>query len=263
VLTFDRHPASVVSGKDVPLIGTRRQSEKWLREIGRADEVVFLPFSESVRDMHWRDFLRDVVIGRFGALHVVCGENFRFGKGGGGRAFDLSDECERSGVGCDIVKSVTLSGETVSSTRVRASISEGDMEEVFRLLGRPYSIDGAVESGRKYGRTISAPTINIPFPEGLCQPKFGVYIAAVSVKSGERLPAVLNFGVRPTFRLGSSPMIEAHILGFSGELYGENVTVEFLSFVRPEEAFPSNDALASAIARDISKAEEFFKENGV
>ncbi len=219
-------------------------------------QTVFAAEFEGLRSLSPEDFIRRVLVG-MGAVGVVCGFNFRFGKGAAGDADLLCRLCRQEGILCRILDAVMLEGITVSSTEIRRRLSEGDLEGVARLLGRPWSIGATVVHGRAVGgRLLSSPTLNLPIDRARKLPPFGVYFTRAQVE-GISYPAITNLGVRPTF--GESEILaETHLLGVSGDFYGKQVTVEFLAFRRPERKFDSPEALADAIVQDIAAARAYF-----
>ncbi len=220
------------------------------REIG-FQAVVSLDFQE-VRGLSPDRFIHEVLIEKMGARVVCCGNNFHFGKDAAGNVDFLIQECDKAGVSVLAAGQVTFSDERISSTAIRRTISQGDMEAVRKMMGRPYSIDFEVIHGNELGRKLEFPTINQAFPAGYCVPAFGVY-ASVAKVDGQYLPAVSNVGVKPT--VGSDRILaETHILNCQRELYGEHVQVFFLEHLRGENRFPSIAQLKEQIGHDKERA---------
>ena len=212
---------------------------------------VVRPDFAAFRDLTPEEFVRQVLLNTMGAGAVFCGSNFRFGKNAAGDAALLAELCTPHAT-VQVVPMVEQDGAAISTTRIKMLLKEGKMEEANRLWGRCFAIDFTVTKGRALGRTIGFPTINQPFPQGFCQPRYGVYATAVTV-AGTRYAGVTNVGVKPT--VGSDAVLaETFISGFSGNLYGQNVLVEFLHFLRPEQKFDSVDALQQQILRDSAEA---------
>lgn len=250
-LTFDVHPAELVSGQHVALLNTPRERETLMREAYGVDEVITLHFDRETMTQPWQDFLRDTVVGRFGAAHVVCGEDFRFGAGGRGTAALLSEACARRGVGCDCIAQVCMDGAPISSTRIRALLERGETAAAVRLLGHPHLLTGTVTEGRKIGRTLGIPTANLVLSEGVLVPRFGVY-AANAVFDGQTRRAVVNIGTRPTVN-GRNVTVEPWLLDFDGDLYGHELRLELFDFLRPERRFSSLEELKAEILRNAEQ----------
>ncbi|MBQ6430921.1 MAG: riboflavin biosynthesis protein RibF [Oscillospiraceae bacterium] len=250
-LTFDAHPAELVSGRRVALLNTPRERAELMRSLYGIDEVLTLHFDRETMAQPWQDFLRDTVCGRFGAAHVVCGEDFRFGAGGRGTAALLREECARLSVGCDCISQVCMDGAPISSTRIRALLEAGETAAAVRLLGHPHILTGTVTDGKKLGRTLGIPTANLILPDGVLVPRFGVY-AANAVFDGQTRRAVVNIGTRPTVN-GKNVTVEPWILDFDGDLYGHELRLELLDFIRPERRFSSLDELKAEILRNAEQ----------
>ena len=256
VITFQQNPSVSLQKKPVPLLTTNEQKLALLEEMG-VEVVYLLPF-DRIRDMEPEDFVEALYrICRVRALS--CGFNFRFGKNGRGDAGLLKELCREKGIELSVTPPVSVAGETVSSTRIRACLEQGDVQQAGQLLGRPFGYDFEVTHGRQLGRTWGTPTINQPFPQGYVLPRFGVYASLVEVE-GQKYYGVTNIGVKPT--VGSDcALSETWIPEFSGDLYGKKVPVELLDFIRPERKFDSLDQLKNEIlengvlARKIAERE--------
>ena len=254
VITFASHPDKLVLGQAPQLLNTLQDRARLLQSYGDFD-VVVLPFDEKMQKMPWQDFFC-LLTKEYGAAGLVCGEDFRFGNRGEGNAELLKDACEKAGIGCEIVREQTVDGIRVSSTYIRGLLEQGEMERANRFLAHPHILTGQVVSGRKLGRTIGIPTANLNLPEGLAVLKKGVYASKVSVE-GNTYMAVTNVGNRPTVD-GHHITVEPWILDFEGDLYGKEITVEFHTFLRPEEKFANLTALQEQIRRDAEKTRIFF-----
>lgn len=256
VITFQQNPSVSLQKKPVPLLTTNEQKLALLEEMG-VEVVYLLPF-DRIRDMEPEDFVEALYwVCRVRALS--CGFNFRFGKNGRGDAGLLKELCREKGMELSVTPPVSVAGETVSSTRIRACLEQGDVQQAGQLLGRPFGYDFEVTHGRQLGRTWGTPTINQPFPAGYVLPRFGVYASLVEVE-GQKYYGVTNIGVKPT--VGSDcALSETWIPEFSGDLYGKKVPVELLDFIRPERKFDSLDQLKNEIlengvlARKIAERE--------
>ena len=190
---------------------------------------------------------------------LLFGADHRFGFHGAGTAERLRAFCAARGVGCDIVDKVELDGAPVSSTRIRALLQAGELDAARRLLGHAQLLSGTVAHGAHRGGAIGFPTVNLPFPAGVLVPPRGVYCAQAQLEDGTLYPAVVNVGVHPTAGSLPAPILEAHLCGFDGDLYGQNIAVWLYHFLRPERAFSSMDALAAQIAHDRAETVKYFE----
>lgn len=257
VLTFGGSPQSLM--KEGPgLITTLRERETLFRRMGM-EEVLILPFNENLKKMPWQDFYR-LLREEHNAAGFVCGEDFRFGRGGEGTAVSLRALCQKEGLPCRIVDKVKVEDQVVSSRQIRRLLEEGQMEKANALLGHPHLLIGAVVPGKQLGRTIGVPTANLSYgPERVKLP-YGVYACRVSL-GGKAYAAVTNIGIRPTVE-GENVTAEPWILDFEGDLYGEKLQLELLSFLRPEKKFPDLPSLKAQIAADALRAREIFEKTG-
>lgn len=252
-LLFSEHPASVLRGEAPPLLLTAGQRDAILQKNGITPLTV--AFSD-IMHLSPEAFLEDVLQGRFSATALCCGENYTFGRDGAGDAQTLRALCRARGIPLFVAETETYAGAPVSSTRIRAALQNGEIEAANAMLGRPFSYAFPVVEGDKRGRELQFPTINQLFPDAFIRPRYGVYASRTCV-DGTYYPSVTNFGVRPT--VGTQSLrSETHILGFSGDLYGQSPEVELLAFLRGERAFASFDDLQTAIAADCRRAQEFY-----
>ncbi len=234
---------------------TDDEKEQKLLEYG-ADKVYFADFA-NVRDTSPEDFVKDTLKGEFQADIVLCGENFRFGKNASGDAELLKSLCENCGMKSEIVGLLSYDGETVSTTRIRTLIGQGEMEEADKLLGYRYFFDGKVTHGMSMGREMGIRTVNIPLTPKKVVPRFGVYSSDVTVIStGEKFKGISNVGVKPTVSDSGEIGLETHILGDVGDLYGMDIKVELKAFYRDEKRFSSVEELTATINKDIDKRRE-------
>lgn len=220
------------------------------------DYAVFESF-EDIRHLPCDSFVSRCVVEKHKAGGVVCGFNFRFGKGGAGDPELLSSLARKNGIFCRIVPAVIRRGLIISSTAIRERILNGDMDGAFDLLGHPYSIRFPVVHGNEIGRTIGIPTINQSFPEGHIIPRKGIYACTCYV-NGEIYLGVANVGIRPTVAYSDIVNCETHIINYSGDLYGKEIKVEFYERLRDEMKFDSVDALRRQIKIDISECLDYF-----
>ena len=243
MLMFDTHPQAVLKGVAPPLLITSEDKEDFAKKNGVLP--VHINFQE-IRNLSPEEFLRDVLIEKHNVGAVICGENFLFGKDGGGNSKNLCELCEKYGVIYRMAKSTMYKGEMISATRIREALANGDVITANEMLGRNFSYDFLVVEGNKIGKKILGfPTINQHFPNGFINLKHGVY-ASQSTVDGKVYPSVTNFGCHPTIG-GDKVLSETCILGFDGNLYYQKVRVELLDFIRAEKKFSSKDELKAQI----------------
>ena len=255
VVTFSTHPDALVSGRTPGLINTLEDRDRLLRENYRIDRVVSLPFDRDMMETPWQDFFRRL-LEEFFAAGIVCGDDFRFGHRGQGNGEKLLCACREAEIPCVVVPQMSLGGLRVSSTHIRNLIEMGLMEHAIHFLGHPHTLTGKVVHGHQLGRRLGFPTANMLLPESLAVPKFGVYACRCLV-DGVRYPAVTNVGTRPTVA-GVGVTIETWILGYEGDLYDREITLEFFKFLRPEIKFPSLTDLQAAVRADAEKTKEIL-----
>ena len=260
-LSFDEHPLTRVSGRRVPLLTVPADRTALIRELFGIGESIVLHFNDDMMRMPWERFL-DSLIEEYHAAHIVCGYDYSCGYRGLGTAERLAERCSGIGVGCDVIDPVTVDGVRVSSSLIREMIVEGKTEEAIRYYGHPHVMSGVVRTGKKLGRTIDAPTINLRFDRDLIVPRHGVYASVVTLPDGTRLPGVTNVGVRPTVEDTTTVNAETYILDYSGDLYGQHVRLEFFRFLRPEMRFSGIEELKRRIHLDADTVREYFTENG-
>lgn len=253
-LLFFEHPASVLAHAAPPALCTAQKRETLLQAAGI--EPLYVDFRE-IMALSPRAFFEEILVKRFSAGLLCCGENYTFGKGKSGDPAVLKALCDEYGVRLFVANTVEVDGAPVSSTRIRQALETGAVEAANRMLGRPFSYAFPVVEGDKRGRKLHFPTVNQFFPDGFVQPKFGVYASFAEI-DGKRYPAVTNFGARPTIGT-NSVRSETYLVGFSGDLYGQSPEIQWLSYLRPEQKFLTLSDLQAAIAKDAARAEEFFK----
>jgi riboflavin kinase / FMN adenylyltransferase len=248
VLTFDPHPLAVIHPEATPkLISPLPVKRDLIASLG-VGEMVVIPFDQGFSEQTAEEFVGDVLIDRLGATRVSVGENFRFGKGARGTADFLRshDEFETR-----VVPLVEVAGETVSSSHIRGLIAAGDVKLAAEFLGEPFLFEGEVVTGDRRGRTLGMPTANLVPDDAFVCPGHGVYAATASGH-----PAAVNVGVRPTFDTGRGLLVEAHLIGFDGDLYGQQLRIAFLERMRGEKRFDSVDELVEQMQRDVVQARE-------
>lgn len=259
VLTFFPHPSRLFAPERATALILTPEVKRWLvlDRLG-ADFEIEEPFTPQFAAIPAQEFVAHLA-GRIPKLAgVYVGENWRFGRGRTGDVTLLRTLCEARGIRMFSAPRVSLGGAPISSTRIRELVAGGGIEAANTLLGYDYTSFGTVIPGRRLGRTIGFPTLNMPW-EPECRPAFGVYEVRVScAKGGERLPAVANYGLRPTIGDCTVPLLEAHVLGDCDLAEGDVLRVEWCRFERPEARFPSVDALRAQIGVDRERATAYF-----
>ncbi|MES2694156.1 MAG: riboflavin biosynthesis protein RibF [Verrucomicrobiota bacterium] len=258
VLTFWPHPSALFRPENpTRVMQSAAIKSRMLRALG-VETVIIQPFTTELASVCGEEFLPWLKQRLPRLVAVYVGENFRFGQGRKGDVALLVQEGRKHGVRVFSAPRVNLDGEPISSTRIRAQLEAGDMPAANALLGYNYFAEGVVTGGKRLGRTIGFPTLNVPWsPE--FRPRLGVYAVRVSgAKSPAALPAVANYGVRPTVENTSEPRLEVHVLGDCPFGEGDAVTVEWLRFLRPELKFANLEELRAQIGRDRAAAAEFF-----
>jgi riboflavin kinase/FMN adenylyltransferase len=251
-LTFDPHPAKQLDPRRAPrALTTLEQKHELLAGLG-VQTLAVLPFTAAVASEPPERFVEEVLVGALEAKRVVVGEGFRFGHERRGDAARLRTLGAELGFEVEAVPPVLHGGRPISSSRVREALARGDAREAWTLLGRPYFIDGRVVEGERRGGRLGIPTANLE-TENEILPARGVYASRCRLSAGEWVPAVANFGRRPTFG-GTLPSVEAHLIGFEGDLYGATVRLEFQVRLRDERRFTGPDALVAQIREDVARA---------
>lgn len=256
--TFDRPPKEVVTGKPVPLINSAQERQELMERLYGIQQVIIAPFDREMMTMPWQDFITELLVKRYGAVHLVAGHDYHFGHKNAGDPVLLQQKCRELGLGCDIIPKVELEGITVSSTYIRRLVSLGQVERAMEYLGHPHILTQTVRHGRRIGHTIGIPTVNLVPPPHVLVPGDGVYIARVCLMDGSNYAAVTNVGTRPTVNNGSDLTVESWMLDFDGDLYGQSIRVEFYKRLRDEIRFDSLDALKAEIRRNADDARAYF-----
>jgi riboflavin kinase / FMN adenylyltransferase len=246
VLTFDPHPLQVVHPTAVPkLIMPFSVKRDVIAGLG-VEELVVIPFDESFAHQSAEEFIEAILIERLGATRVSVGENFRFGAKAKGDAAMLEARPEFE---TRVLPLVEVDGETVSSSRIRAHVAAGDMEDARRCLGAPFMVEGAVVEGDQRGRELGFPTANIVPDDRYVVPGHGIYAAFA-----DGVPAAVNVGVRPTFESGRGVLIETYLIDREEDLYGRTLRVAFVERLRGEKRFDDIDELIAQMHRDVDEA---------
>jgi riboflavin kinase / FMN adenylyltransferase len=267
LLTFDPHPAEVIRPGSHPAILTAMDRKAELVADLGVDAMCVLPFTPEFMRLAPETFTHTVLVEHLHAAEVVVGENFTYGHRAAGTVETLRAEGRRFGFAVEGIPLAHVTAEedsgeevTISSTYIRACVAAGDMASAARALGRPHRVDGVVVRGDRRGRALGYPTANVETPPFTAIPADGVYAGHLVTRdlrgaSGYRFPAAISVGTNPTFQ-GSRRTVEAFLLDYEGDLYGEHVAVEFVQRLRPMAAFPDVDALVAAMERDVVDTRE-------
>lgn len=257
-MTFDPHPIKLLRPADAPLLVTTLEQRLALIARTGIETCLLVPFTHRVARMTAESFVRDVLVQRLAVQEVYIGKNFRFGADRGGDVDLLTRLGAELGFRAASSPIVEHAGGVVSSTRVRQSVADGNVEEAGGLLDRAVFIDGRVLEGKRLGRTLGFPTLNIEVENEL-KPDRGVYVTAVHIPSFNRtFPAVTNIGVRPTIYQNSMTTIESHLLDFTADVYQERVRLFFLQRLREERTFDSTTQLMTQIRLDVEASRSYF-----
>ena len=251
VLTFDPHPSMVVAPGGAPkLLTTLERKAELIAALG-VEELVVIPFDREFAARQAQAFVDDVLVGALGATHVSVGENFRFGHKAQGDCELLAADARFE---TRVVPLLEIDGEVVSSSHIRGLVLGGALDYAGRLLGDPFSASGEVMHGDARGRTLGYPTANLLPREGFVVPGHGVYACRAHTADGAVHAAATNVGVRPMFVTGRGELIEAFLIDFDGDLYDQELRVDFLRRLRGERRFGSVDALIEQMGRDVDEA---------
>lgn len=260
VVTFDRHPASVVRPESAPkLLADNDQKLELLASTG-IDAVVLVSFNEEQRNETPVDFVQRVLVDALQVKVVIVGTDFHFGHMRQGNITLLHEMGQRHDFVTEPLELIQRGDdvdEPVSSTAIRRALAGGEIETATRMLGRPYELRGEVQKGDQRGRTIGFPTANVRVPPQMCMPADGVYAARYVRPDGSVHDCAVNLGRRPTFYdQAEHPLLEAYLLDFSGDLYGETARVQFIDFLRSERRFDGIESLRAQLDLDIEHARQ-------
>ncbi len=256
VLTFDPHPSEVVRPGSHPavLTGPLRKAEL-IEQLG-VDVLCVQPFTLDFSRLSAEQFVHDLLVEHLHAALVVVGENFRFGHRAAGDVALLTELGHRFGFTVEPAPLVTADGVIYSSTYVRACVDAGDVEAAAMVLGRPHRVEGVVVRGDQRGRHLGFPTANLMTARYTAIPADGVY-ACWLVRGGDRFPAAVSIGTNPTFS-GQERRVEAFVLDFDGDLYGERLALDFVAHLRPMLRFDGVPALVEAIEEDVRRTRQLL-----
>jgi len=262
VLCFEPHPREHFAPAQAPRrITPFRDKALALSRLG-CDQLLCLAFDDRLAALSAEAFVDTVLVQGLGVRHLVIGDDFRFGAARRGDFALLERLGARCGFSVEGTPTELLDGQRISSTRVRAALAQGDLAEAERLLGRPYSLSGRVGHGDRIGRTLGFPTANLrlrraPVLDGVLVADV-VIMDGPAASAGQPLPAVVSIGTRPTVD-GRRPVLEVHLLDWTGDLYGQHLEVRFLAWLRGQERYPSLDALTAQMERDRAATRDWFR----
>jgi riboflavin kinase/FMN adenylyltransferase len=261
LVTFDPHPLRIIRPEHAPPLLTAPVEKKEILAESGLDYAVFLSFTEALSKYEPRRFVEEVLVGRLGVHELVIGYDHGFGRGRSGDSDTLVAIGAELGFAVEVVPPVSVGGAAVSSSRIRSAIAARDMREANVCLGRPYSIRGIVVRGEGRGRGLGFPTANLRVGDrDKLIPPEGIYAVRAVLRSGS-YGGALHLGPRPTFK-GSPPTIELHVLDFDGDLYGEEVRVDFIQHLREILPFTTVAALVEQMKADVEAARAAVDENG-
>ncbi len=260
VWTFEPHPLEVLCPSRAPKrLTTLQERADFMAGYG-VDRLCVTAFTLDIANTDPQVFL-DRVTEIFHPACVICGFNYSFGQGGRGKPEELKAYGEAHGIDVAVVPPVEIAGDTVSSTRIRLLLEAGDLRLATRLLGHAYALSGRVMDGKHIGRTLGFPTANVACPAEKELPAFGVYVGYLKAKGERSRECVINIGRHPTLPEGSVT-VEAHVLKEHPDLYGKDVTVTLMDFLRPETKFASVEDLREQVDRDRQQAAAWFRAHG-
>jgi len=262
LVTFDRHPLTVVRPGESPDLLTTPDEKKAILAQSGLDYVAFLPFTPTLSRYTPEEFIRLVLCDRFRVTELVIGWDHGFGRSRSGSISTARRLGDEIGFAVDVVPAVTTGERTISSTCIRSRLAAGDVEDAWKQLGRPYSFRGPIVHGLGRGKDLGFPTANIRAPAGRKQlPKAGIYAVRASLRTEIR-QGLLHLGPRPTFA-GSPPSIELYLLDFDRDIYGEDVQVDFLARLRDVAPFATAAELVEQMQRDRERARDYFSGRGL
>jgi riboflavin kinase/FMN adenylyltransferase len=257
VLTFARHPAEVLGHRSLKCLTTPEERAELLGKLG-VDAVITHPFDEQVAAYSAAEFMKPIKE-RLGLSQMLIGYDFALGRGREGNASRLAEIGREMGYTVQVVEAVSDESGLISSTVIRKLVSVGDVADAAKMLGHPYVISGSVVHGSARGHSLGFPTANVGVPPGKLIPAFGIYACWAEV-NGERLKAAISIGIRPTFEQNEPDVrVEAYLLDYGKDLYGQKVTLEFIQRLRDEMKYPSAEALIAQIESDVATVRSILK----
>ena len=260
VVSFWPHPREVMAGEPRLRLDLPEEKLDCLMQLG-IRQLILVPFNKKLAALTPQQFVQQVLLEQLGAKVIAIGENFRFGAQRSGGPEDLKRLAGAAGVLVEVVPLLDDQGQRISSSRIRLALAAADLQEVVRLLQRPYLFQGKVVKGRGLGRGLGWPTANLQVDGRKCLPKEGVYAAWVRRFDAKPMPAVMNLGRQPTIDPNAPSAVEVHLLGMDIQLGNEILSVEPKQWLRGQCAFDSLEALSSQIAKDAAAATAYLAAN--
>lgn len=261
VFTFDPSPAVFFSGQVLPELTTSEEKRRLFAELG-VDVLIEYPLNAATAAVEPERFIEEILAGRMRTAYIAAGEDLSFGRAGRGDAALLMDYAPRFGYQAEIIKKICLEGVEISSSYVREVVKRGGMELAERLIGAPYSVRGVVTHGKKLGRRLGMPTVNLLPEKEKLLPPYGVYFSEV-VLGEKSYRGITNIGCKPTVNDENQVGVETYLYDFAQDIYGKEITVNLLSFHRPEKKFASVEELKGQMAADIARGRYYVAENNL
>ena len=258
VFSFYVHPSNLLNGEEKKKLIYTNEEKKQILEQSGIDVLIHYPLDRETMEMSAEDFIMEILVKKLGVKKIVVGSDFKFGYHRRGDVALLEQYASSFGYEVKVFEKVRMDDQVVSSSKIRKELQLGKIGKVNRLLTRPYFIGGIIQEGKKLGRTISMPTINIYPDPSKYLPPYGVYATKVTI-GGVTYQAITNVGICPTIDHNTKPSVETYIFDYHGNLYGQYVKVEFFHFLRPEQKFGSIEQLKAQMEQDKHQVLHFFK----
>jgi riboflavin kinase / FMN adenylyltransferase len=260
IVSFHPHPQEFFSGQPRQLLTTVAEKAQFLSGLG-IQQLVLLNFNQELVNLTPVEFVEKILHQQLAARHITIGADFHFGYQRQGNAQILKSLAADFDIETNILELAIDQNTRIGSSRIRSALLNSDLKEASRLLGRSYSLSGRVVPGQQLGRTLGFPTANIDYPPEKFLPRLGVYCVRVNTAQHHQMPAVMNMGKRPTVN-GQKTTVEVHLLNWSGDIYGQQITIYFDRFLRAEQKFAGLDELTTQIQADCEAAQSFYQEMG-
>lgn len=241
--------------KNAPMITNNSAKSLLLQKLG-IQKIIFDDYND-IKDLSPAFFVKEILKSRYNIQKIICGKDFRFGKNAVGDTAVLKEICVQNGIELLTVEPLMIDKQKISSSTIRNFIESGDMQNASKLLGYDFFVSGTVIHGKSLGRTKKSPTVNIPLDDDCVHPAYGVYITKTTIDD-KCYNSVSNVGIRPSVENTHKPNIETNIFDFNRDIYGKEITVQFIKMIRREIKFESTDCLFDQIQKDILSAKNYF-----